>query len=424
MNTEWEHSRVDRNVRPLGGLARAAGSEGGPGQNESDETDSWKSLQVMLRELPEEPPRRDLEPAVRRGIAAIRRRERIRRWLTLAASGAVAAVVVIVVGGEGLRRQVEPHGGVETPPVEARWKAKHEAVRWLCAVQQPDGGWYRPGDGDQEYREALTGLALLAAIELDGDAALQSAAARAADWLAGRVDREGRIGGAQFPGQPYNQGIGTLALLRWCARHPGDSLREVSFRAARRIVSDQTALGGWGYAGGSEEPNVSVTVWQLQALHAALALDEDEGLARALARGLRWLRSTRNAEGEYGYRRVDDVPPESDALTAMSLYCEITLDAGSMNRSDTRLSLERLKERLASSEREPSYYAAYFALRSLRRVVASDVSTVLERMETRLLVRQEKEGDERGSWPANDAYARVGGRVYATTMATLAVYAP
>jgi len=390
-----------------------------------DETDSWTSLQVMLRELSEEPPRRDLEPAVRKGIAAIRRRERIRWWLTLMASGAAAAVVVILVGREGLRRQVEPAIGVEIPPVEARRKAGHEAARWLCAVQQPDGGWYRPGDGDREYREALTGLALLAAMELDGDEALQSAAARAADWLAGRVDREGRIGGeAQFPGQPYNQGIGTLALLRWCARHPGDSLREVSFRAARRIVSDQTALGGWGYADGSEEPNVSVTVWQLQALHAALALDEDEGLTRALARGLRWLRSTRNAEGEYGYRRVDDVPPGSDALTAMSLYCEITLDAGSMNRSDTRLSLERLKERLASSEREPSYYAAYFALRSLRRVGAPDVSTVLERMETRLLVRQEKEGDERGSWPANDAYARVGGRVYATTMATLAVYAP
>lgn len=388
------------------------------------EVESYRALVEGMRLALPDRPCRDLVDRVREGVAVLRcQEERGRRRVVWAS--AVAAVLLAVAGIGGLmphlRRGVKE--GVETEGTVRR-RAWQEAARWLCSVQQPDGGWYRPGEGAGEYREALTGLAILAALELKSEPGLDASGRRAAEWLANRVDEEGKIGSLHFPGQPYNQGIGGLALLRWCERHPDSPFREAALRAARRIAAVQTESGGWGYEDQPEEPNVSVTVWQLQALHQALALGGEEWMERALWKGLRWLRSTRNREGRYGYRRADDFPVGSDALTAMSLYCEMEVDAESLARSETRLSLDRVQEGLAASDREPSYYAAYFAIRSLRKAGHREFEKTLGHLESRLLARQETVGRERGSWPASDVYARVGGRVYATAMAAMAVYTP
>jgi hypothetical protein len=164
---------------------------------------------------------------------------------------------------------------------------------------------------------------------------------------------------------------------------------------------------------------VSVTIWQLQALRQA----EMMGLAEAtpaLRRGLRWLRTNRNGEGLYGYRKPGDYPAGSDALTAMSVFCELDCDGRAGERADVRRSIVEIL-RQASGGVPRNYYTAFFVTRVLQQAGGKGTEALLGQVQRKLLARQVRAGEACGSWEPRDAYSDVGGPVYATTMAVLAL---
>ncbi len=371
-----------------------------------------EALLARLKEWPDRAPVRDVTDAV---MARVRAEQALpsfdwqRAWRPALA---VAAMLVVAAG--------MVNWSLELRQQSRRLAASRGAAKWLAASQDADGHWGAAGRPDTPYLQALTGLGLLAGLECPGNAKLEKMCARAADRLIQDQDKgDGRFG-PLFAGTPYNQGIATLALLTWCGAQAADALPPAAGRAVRRIVDTQGGSGGWGYAAGDPEPNVSITIWQLQALHKAVELGIAEA-EPAMRRGLRWLRTMRNAEGLYGYRRPEDYPDGPDTLTAMGLFCELACDPRAAERPEVRRSLQRLLQDSTAVEKPASYYAAYFVARVLRRADQEGTEAMLGQMQKALLIRQIHKGAERGSWDVHDAYAGVGGRVYTTAMATLAL---
>jgi hypothetical protein len=361
------------------------------------------ALLARLREGPDRAPSRDLTPGVLRRLAAEPAPARFRLARAVCAA---AAVLLLLAGGVELWRRHEP-----------RRQAVAEASRWLVSAQRPDGSWGGAAKAGEPYDAALTGLGLLAALDLPVDSKLGTASGKAAAWLIRAQAGDGRLGPA-FSGSPYNQGIGTLALLKWCARQPGPLPPEAT-RAVGRILETQDGSGGWGYGEGDPTPNVSVTIWQLQALRQA----ETMGLAEvrtALQRGLRWLRTNRNGEGLYGYRQPGDYPEGSGTLTAMSVFCELDCDGRAADRPEIRRSIGEVLRQAAGGESQ-SYYTAFFVTRVLQQAGGKQTESLLGQVQQTLLARQVRDGQERGSWDLRDSYTGVGGPVYATTMAVLAL---
>jgi len=338
---------------------------------------------------------------------------RVRRaWpATLAVAAVLAAALGVTCWTTALGRSADP-----------RQQAERRAAGWLVAAQRDDGSWGAPGRSGAGYRQALTGLGLLAGLEWPRTTALERACDRAAERLMrDQHADDGRIG-PLFSGTPYNQGIATLALLAWCEAHPGAARPPAVERAVQYIVAAQDGSGGWGYAEGDPEPNVSITIWQVQALHRAVGLGLTEA-EPALRRGLRWLKSVRNAEGLYGYRRPDDFPEGPDTLTAMGLYGELAGDPRAADRPEIRQSLRHLTSDPAAVERPSSYYAAYFLTRVLQQAAGVEgMETLLAQVQQTLLARQVRGGAQQGSWDLEDAYAPIGGPVYTTAMAALALH--
>jgi hypothetical protein len=362
------------------------------------------ALLARLKEWPAREPTRDLTVEVLGRLAAA---ERAPVWRRFVPAACAAAVLLLLAGGFGWWSRHEP-----------RRLAIRQASRWLVTAQRPDGSWGGTGKAGEPYSFALTGLGLLAALDLPRDAGLGEACEKAAGWLMQHQAPDGRLGAA-FSGMPYNQGIGTLALLKWCAQKPGATLPHGVARAVNLILERQDSSGGWGYSEGDPTPNVSITIWQLQALRQA----ETMGLAEvkpALGRGLRWLRTNRNGDGLYGYRKPEDYPAGSEALTAMSVFCELDCDGRAGDRGDIRRSIGEIL-RQAAGDAPRSYYTAFFVTRVLRQAGGKGTESLLGQVKQTLLARQVRAGRERGSWDPRDAYSDVGGPVYATSMAVLAL---
>lgn len=363
----------------------------------------------LLKEWPARDAGRDLVgPVLQRLQARPKAATRHRRWGWYAA----AAVLAALLGAALWVVQSDP-----------RRAALNQAAQWLADAQKADGSWGAANASEAAYAPALTGLGLLAGLELGGNAKAGPFRARAAAWLIQNQDAQGQFG-RPFAGSPYNQGISTLALLGWYEKRRDDAAcRQAAEKAVACILRAQGPAGGWGYAEGNPEANVSVTIWQLQALWKAreLGFDGQGDVHSGIQRGLRWLRTTRNGEGQYGYRRPDDYPAGSAALTAMSVFCEMDCDEGAARRPDVKRSVREVLREATAGENPPSYYASFFITRVLQQAGGAETESLLGQVQRALLARQVRAGDDRGSWDLRDAYADVGGRVYATSMAVLAL---
>ena len=348
------------------------------------------------------------------------------RWASRALQAAAVLVVGVALGLAALRPSeiaVAPSGGAraEQSPVT-------RALGWLASAQHADGSWDAEAWGGQEnYTPALTGLATLAIL---ADASSPDAASRspehvktvrrAARFLAGAVGRTGRIG-PRFDAALYNHGIATVALLETYALTRDESLKGPIARALDYISSEQTASGGWGYAGG-RQVNTAISVWQLNALLLAgrLGWPQTRG---ATERGLAWLADMVDAEGRAGYDAVGRFPNGPEALTAMAAFSLGAADGSSGGGGDEGSRVARSLVRAAAERpRDLDYYRAFFFEYALH-AVKGGASGPGGRSREMIVESQVKAGPHSGSFEPRDRWSATGGRVYSTAMAALSLQA-
>jgi uncharacterized protein YfaS (alpha-2-macroglobulin family) len=217
--------------------------------------------------------------------------------------------------------------------------------------------------------------------------------------------------------------MATLALLRAYRAQPDASLRPALDRAIGLIVSRQLRDGGWGYIGEqTPSSNLSITLWQVEALRLAVAMGWDSARAPA-ARGLRWIAAVAADDGSFGYRQSGDFPEGSSrTLTAMGAMSLLDVAEGNLVPAARKAAIKARVQRLASaSQPDLDYYGRYFLSAALKRMEGDAARRELDTMQRALAATQVRQGAERGSWNADDRWSTAGGRIYATALASLSM---
>lgn len=363
-----------------------------------------------LRRAPRMSVSHDLAPEI---LAKVREQAVIRmnfrrRVIALAA----AATVALMLGGVWMASNKPAGPGAK-------------AVGWLCQTQSPDGSWSTAlWGGDRHFEVALTGLSLMTLLEeCDGGRGARQACDRAIAYLVGHQQANGLIG-ESFSGSPYNHGIATLALAKaYGARLDDERLRGALDKAVSMICTNQYRDGGWGYANEAHPAsNLSITLWQVEALRLA-ALQGRDNLKPVIERGLRWMAGVASDDGSFGYQAAGDTPGGASrtltAIGAMSLLDPAHIGLVAPGR---RQAMKDQMQRLAASPGpDMDYYHRYFLAAALKKMDETAARKDLSSLRSDLLARQVRRGGEAGSWRPDDRWASSGGRIYSTTMASLAL---
>lgn len=342
-------------------------------------------------------------PAVIRAVAAV---------LAALFTGIILTKVFMLAGESNKKMSDSVSNGVTVG----------SALEWLVSAQEKNGSWDPvKWGGKKEYEVSLTGMALLAfARSNNGTRDLHhKQLMKAVDYLILSQDESGRFGAA-FDGQMYNHGIATAALLE-ADLLENERVRESVARALKFTLSQQLESGGWGYDRSVDKrANMSVTAWQLTGLFAAIKSGVNN-IEYPTVRGVNWVRSMLEPGGGFGYQMPGDSVSSNQTLTAMGAYC---LLGGVKNLREMRLwgvGAKAALDKMAGTAEQSDYYHNYFLAAALSEktggVRTPEITIVHDQMKNRMI----RSGALAGSWEPDDKWGSVGGRLYATIMATLSL---
>ena len=296
------------------------------------------------------------------------------------------------------------------------------ALSWLASAQEDDGGWEPTRWGGlPQYAVGVNGLSVLALAGSDDDAH-RAAARRGAMYLLTRQRNDGLLG-RPFRGALYNHAVATRALLAvWQGSDAAvrSHLRAPIDRALDHVVAAQGDGGGWSYPdlGGPDRGNVSISVWPLRCLLVARGLGWGR-LDPPIDRGFGWLRRVLDHEPRDLVRYRGHFDHACDAAGESLAW--IVRESGGRLESVRRRALDRLARTVA----EPAdYYRAYLVSHAIRPGDLPWRKGRRDRAARDLLARQETGALLGGSWAPVDRWGALGGRLFSTALATLALDAP
>jgi hypothetical protein len=323
---------------------------------------------------------------------------------------AAAAAVAAVLGAAWLVARMGEAGRVV-----------RDGCAWIASHQEPDGSWNPvAGGGVARFRPALTALAALALMREPARYSQEIVAACAA---LERVQGDDGGFGPDDSGRMYNQALATWALLAAYDGGRQPQWKEPIDRSLAYIRTRQQPMGGWGYLGnGSDPANTAVTAWQVQVLaRARQAGWPDQG--GQLRKGVSWLRQRADPRGAFGYTEAPGDGPGggTPTLNAMGAYTLLAArGAGDEMAADAKTLLAgRLRHESADARSvDADFYRAFFTVAAWE---ALGDRAQTGRLREGLCDKREKRGADKGSWAPVDPWGQVGGRLYTTSLAVLAL---
>ncbi|MFG0320675.1 MAG: hypothetical protein ACF8XB_25605, partial [Planctomycetota bacterium JB042] len=352
----------------------------------------------------------------------------------------LALSVVVALALPAARSLVGPLP-VATPGPD---ETAERAVAWLIAHQLGDGRWEA---GHAKRREhagtndvgvtALAAMALLDAPSSSSD--VDAAVAAAVRYLLVIQEAEtgllGDQGGLKFV---YNHGYATLALARARVARAGLVPRARLQAAVDFIEATRNPRGGWRYGTVPDGQNdTSVTGLMLHALAAA----RDAGAVvdrSAFEDGLRYLdamtdrrtgRTGYATKGRWSARLTADTaeafpPDRTEALTAVALSARLAVGLDGAEAPELARSFALLDARPPEwAGGGVDFYYWWYGTEAMRRLGGEAWIEWRDRLVETLTDRQTTAGEAAGSWPAEDAWSGLGGRVYATALNLLSLRA-
>lgn len=335
---------------------------------------------------------------------------------------------------------IEQQGGSEQTE-----QAVEAALKWLAAHQSPDGRWSviqfgggqetkvlghdRKGAG-MDADTGITGLALLTFLSaghthFEGE--YRRTVQHGLEFMLGQQAEDGNLAGqARLFARMYCHGMATLAISEAYAMTGDHRMRSYVERAVQYTIGAQDpGTGGWRYQP-ADQGDMSQFGWQVMALKSAeLAGITVPGETRAGM--IRFLRSVSKGEhrGLASYRPTERA---SETMTAEALACRYFLSIQQDERA-VQEAVSYVGQTLPSGGKANLYYWYYgtlglFQARSghgasqlqMGEAVWSQWNLALQQQ---LLARQERSGDNAGSFSPDTVWGAYGGRVYSTAMATL-----
>ncbi len=331
------------------------------------------------------------------------------------------------------RRLEQVYGAVEASRVR---QAVERGVRWLAAVQGPDGTWPSGSPGDpaarrDQFRGGVTGVSLLALLG-DGwtmrrPGAYAPAVREAVTALARSQDASGLLGGfargAANDRPLCNHGPALAALAEAYGVDYGyldtkirDELKAVLGRAVKAALDAQLADGSFGYAPGARSGDSSVTLLLLGALEAArrAGIEVDP---RAVERAGEYLLARLGSDGRLGYREAGDRSGDA-TLTAEAL------SLGPALRLPAEVRARMLQSVLDEARTGPAAGRVLFRS-SLLEVLAAGGGGMAREIAPDVARAALEAQTASGAFPAaQDRYARAAGDALSTARTLRALTAP
>lgn len=305
------------------------------------------------------------------------------------------------------------------------------ALRWMMLHQNTNGSWslnrfHRAGDcngrcGDRgSLRSDMGGTALvlqamLGAGQTHRTGIYRDQVSHGLRYLTDHQQRDGALTDASTPQtHMYVHALGTIALADAYALTGDETLREPAQLAVDWLAEAQHPAGGWRYVPGTRG-DLSVTGWQLMALHSARAagLRVEVSTLQQASSFLDRVQTDRIGS-QYAYmsgRRA------SHPMTAEGLLSRIYL-GWKRDEPGLAVGVRQLARRHPVDIHQANIYYWYYATQLLHHWGGREWRNWNRQISDVLVVTQVRHGHEAGSWEPETPHGGQGGRLYMTVLAT------
>ncbi|MEZ6067912.1 MAG: prenyltransferase/squalene oxidase repeat-containing protein [Planctomycetaceae bacterium] len=295
------------------------------------------------------------------------------------------------------------------------------ALEFLSKEQQPSGAWVIDSIGDSTAATSLAVMSFLAAGHMPGEGPYGEQIEKGIRWVCAHQERNGMLVARRSHGPMYSHGISTLMLaevIGMVDEADAPTVRRALEAGIRLILESQAVskdgrhTGGWRYQGDSRDSDLSVTGWQVMALRAAKDVGCDVP-KEAIDRAIDYVKlcSARDNRG-FGYQPGNGQTP---TLTGTGITClEV---CGDHHTAEALGGAQYLLDDRLDYQDNYFYYGIYYTGVGMHKMGGEYADAYREHLIDILIPIQEAEG----SWQAVHGSERSHGRVYATTMAVLAL---
>lgn len=323
----------------------------------------------------------------------------------------------------------QPAAAQEAPPgVRVRSALDREvdaavqsALQFLVSQQRPSGGWVVDmHGGEATSATSLALMSFLAAGYVPGDPPYEAVFKRGLDYVLRHQQSDGVVAVNKNRGPMYCHGISTLMLAEIvgmvddaqaepCRRALEKAIRLIL--TAQAVTKDRRHSGGWRYQPGSQDSDLSVTAWQLLALRAAKDVGCDVP-AEAIDEAIAYVKLCGQGGRGFGYQPGSGPTPvlSGTGLTALQA-------CGVEEADEIDGAIAVLNQRLPRPSDPYYFYGVYYGSIGLHRYGGDPWDRAKPVLFRDLLKVQDRDG----SWKPTNGAEQGAGRVYATSMAVLAL---
>lgn len=295
------------------------------------------------------------------------------------------------------------------------------AVQFLSKSQQPSGAWSFNSYGESTAATSLAIMAFMAAGYVPEEGPYGDQINKGIDWVLAHQIDNGLVVHHKSHGPMYSHGISTLMLAEVAGMLTGErekKCRQVLERAIKLIVSaqdvskDKRNAGGWRYTQTSKDSDLSVTGWQLLALRAAKNIGCDIS-ADHIDKAVAYVRHCRG-RNNVGFAYQPGGAPSATRTGTGILALEI---CGQHHTRDALEAGDYLVQHPLHPDEFYYFYGAYYCSVGMFQMGGEYWKKTRATIVPQLLEMQKHDG----SWLANKGSEKEAGKVYATTLAVLAL---
>lgn len=301
-------------------------------------------------------------------------------------------------------------------------EAVARALRYLAFQQRNSGGWALQGTQEATSATSLAVMAFLAAGHTPGEGPYGEAINRGIQFVISHQDAGGLLYvGRGHQGPMYDHGISTLMLAEVSGMVPerlAAPTRKALERAIRLILASQMVpkplaqRGGWRYLPQSTDSDLSVTGWQLLALRAAKDIGCDVP-ADNIDMAIEYVKrcSPRGGRG-FGYQPGNSATPVLSATGMLALQL-----CGQEECAEVHQAAEYLEFRPLRLQDPWYYYGIYYTSIGMFKRGGESWKNTRAILFADILSHQ----SPAGLWEASGPNETLGGSIYFTSMAVLAL---
>jgi squalene cyclase len=300
-------------------------------------------------------------------------------------------------------------------PVQAEEKVKIDektkeaiakALDWLKENQNRDGSW-----GNNTAITSFALLAFMANGHVPDKGKYGPEVSKGVRNLLAAVRDDGYLIG-NTGGNMYAHGMSTLALSQVWGMSGDPEVKKVLKKAIDLIVKCQNREGGWRYEPQPTGADISVTIMQVMALRGA----KDSGLHvpnETIENAIRYINKCYDSRTG-GYRYQPQSYGAGYARTAAGV-CVLQL-AGEYDKKEIEGAIKYMEA--TADDRQHYWYGHYYAAHAFHQIGGKKWEDYYDRMKTKLLATQQRDGNWRDSKEAQV------GPAYQTAIAVLILSVP